>query len=309
MAVSENNATKTVALAGSVFDQASGNLGLRLLESLLDAEFDVTVLIRRESTPIDYPVKARVVEVDYDSSESLQNALGGTDAVVSAVGKQNGLQSQFKLIDAAIAAGVKRFIPSEFGADLQNPKIRAFPTYRTKVEVEDYLEKEVRDTGLTYTYVYNSVLFDEGLSLGAFANFSTRTVNIFDGGDTTFSATRIKTVAQAVAAILKNLDATKNKAVRIRDLAMTPKQLLETLKALDQDHAWKAVAVNTESLVKNAEHELASGKFSPKAFAAFALRATFAPEHAQDYSRDNELLGIIHMTKEDIQGVLAARLC
>ncbi|UQC87892.1 uncharacterized protein CLUP02_13413 [Colletotrichum lupini] len=304
MAVSENNATKTVALAG-----ASGNLGLRILESLLDAEFDVTVLIRRESTPIDYPVKARVVEVDYDSPESLKNALGGTDAVVSAVGKQNGLQSQFKLIDAAIAAGVKRFIPSEFGADLQNPKIRAFPTYRTKVEVEDYLEKEVRDTGLTYTYVYNSVLFDEGLSLGAFANFSTRTVNIFDGGDTTFSATRIKTVAQAVAAILKNLDATKNKAVRIRDLAMTPKQLLETLKALDQDHAWKAVAVNTESLVKNAEHELASGKFSPKAFAAFALRATFAPEHAQDYSRDNELLGIIHMTKEDIQGVLAARLC
>ncbi|KXH47601.1 hypothetical protein CNYM01_09452 [Colletotrichum nymphaeae SA-01] len=304
MAVSENNTTKTVALAG-----ASGNLGLRILESLLDAGFEVTVLIRRESTRIDYPVKARVVEVDFDSSESLQNTLGGIDAVVSAVGKQNGLQSQFKLIDAAIAAGVKRFIPSEFGADLQNPKIRAFPTYRTKVEVEDYLEKKVRDTGLTYTYVYNSVLFDEGLSLGAFANFSTRTVNIFDGGDTAFSATRIKTVSQAVAAILRNLDATKNKAVRIRDLAMTPKQLLETLKALDQDHAWKVVAVDTDSLVKNAEQELATGKFSPKAFAAFAMRATFAPEYAQDYSRDNELLGITHMTKEDIQGVLAARLC
>ncbi|KAK1690553.1 hypothetical protein BDP55DRAFT_353709 [Colletotrichum godetiae] len=304
MAVSEGNYIKTVALAG-----ASGNLGLRILESLLDAGFDVTVLIRRESTSIDYPVKARVVEVDYDSSDSLRDALKSIDAVVSAVGKQNGLQSQYKLIDAAIVTGVKRFIPSEFGADLQNSRIRVFPTYWTKVEIENYLEKKVQDTELTYTYVYNSVLFDEGLSLGAFANFSTRTVNIFDGGDTIFSATRIKTVAQAVVAILNKYESTKNQAVRIRDLAMTPNQLLDTLKALDQDHAWKPIAVNTESLVMDAEDELSSGKFSPKAFAAFAMRATFAPEYAQDYSRNNELLGITHMTKEEIQGVLAARLC
>jgi hypothetical protein len=220
----------------------------------------------------------------------------------------SGLECQFRLIDAAIAAGVKRFIPSEFGADLQNPKTRAFLTYRTKVQVEEYLEKLAREANLTYTYVYNSLLLDDGLALGVFGDFTARKANLYDGGETAFSTTRIATVARAVVAVLCNFEATKNRAVRIRDLSITPRDLLHTLQRLDAGHRWTPVAIDTRDLVKEAEQELGSGKFNPKAFAAFATRATFAPEFAGSYGSDNELLGITELQGKELDEILRAQL-
>jgi ribosomal protein S9 len=47
--------------------------------------------------------------------------LPGVDVVISVVGGA-GLQGQLKAVEAAKAAGVKRYIPSEFGVDLdKNP--------------------------------------------------------------------------------------------------------------------------------------------------------------------------------------------
>ncbi|KAH0432209.1 2-amino-3-carboxymuconate-6-semialdehyde decarboxylase [Colletotrichum camelliae] len=281
---------------------------VRVLDALVDAGFDVTVLVRRQSLPSAYPPGVRVCEIDYSSLDSLRGALRGIDAVISTVGKRNGLESQFRLIDAAVMEGVNRFIPSEFGADLQHKEVRTFPTYQTKIEIEEYLEKKARETNLTYTFIYCSALFDEGLDLGAFADFKARKVNFFDGGATTFNATRSITVAHAVVAALNKLEATKNKAVRIRDVSMTPKELLKVIQGLDRNGDWTSVAIDTGKLVQGAQAELASGKFSPKAFAAFAMRATFAPGLAGQYGDDNDHLGIKDIAKEDLENALRSRL-
>ncbi|KAM5343945.1 hypothetical protein ACJ41O_012482 [Fusarium nematophilum] len=288
---------------------AGGNLGRQVLDALLGTEYlDVTVLVRRESSPTDYPARVRVVTVDYESPESLRVALQGIDAVVSTLGKKNGLQCQLGLIDAAVAARVKRFIPSEFGADLQQREIRAFPTYRAKVQVEEYLEKKAAETDITYTYIYNSILFEEGLVLGAFGDIAGRKINLFDGGETAFCLARIGTVAQAVVAVLAKYEETRNRAVRIQDLSITPRELLHTVQTLDPAHHWEAVAVDTGTLLAEAERELASGTFNPKAFAAFATRATFAPGLAGSYEGDNKLLGIKAMTEKELAEILRKRL-
>lgn len=41
----------------------------------------------------------------------------GVDVIVSAIGG-GGLGDQFQMLEAAKAAGVKRFVPSEFGVDM-----------------------------------------------------------------------------------------------------------------------------------------------------------------------------------------------
>lgn len=270
----------------------------------------MTILIRRGRTLIDYPPGVRFATVDYDSPESLWAALRGIDAVVSTLGKKSGLDCQLKLIDAAVAAGVKRFIPSEFGADLQNAKIRGFPTYRTKVQTEQYLEKLAERTNLSYTYIYNSLLLEDGLEMNVFGDFTNRTVNIYDGGDTPFSTTRISTVARAVVAVLQQFEATRNRAVRIRDISISPNELLRRIQKHDcaWGHQWTPVAVDTAALVKGAENEWALGRFSPKAFAAFATRATFGRGIASSYDGDNERLGIKEMAKEDMEEALKGRL-
>lgn len=259
---------------------------------------------------MDYPQGVRFATVDYESPESLRDALRGIDAVVSTLGKRTGLDCQLRLIDAAVAVGVKRFIPSEFGADLQNAKIRGFPTYRTKVQTEQYLEKLADRSKLTYTYIYTSLLFEDGLEMNVFGDFTAKTVNIYDGGDTPFSTTRISTVARAVVAVLQQYEATKNRAVRIRDISISPNELLRRIQKHDcvWGHQWTPVAVDTATMVHEAEKEWASGRFSPKAFAAFATRATFGRGVASSYDGDNERLGIKEMAKEDMEEALKGRL-
>ena len=50
------------------------------------------------------------------------------------------MAAQPRLIEAAVAANVKRIIPSEFGGDLKNSRCRCFATYQPKIEVEKQLE-------------------------------------------------------------------------------------------------------------------------------------------------------------------------
>ena len=102
------------ALAG-----ATGNLGTPNLQALLDAKFDVTVLTRAGSHH-KFHSDVRVAAVDYNDIGSLIGASNGQDAIISTISTGEVLQ-QLNIVDAAIAAGVKRILPSEFGYDMQNP--------------------------------------------------------------------------------------------------------------------------------------------------------------------------------------------
>jgi hypothetical protein len=91
--------------------QASGNVGKPILKALLDAgQFEVTVLSRKASNAT-FPTGAKVVKTDF-SADSLADLFRGQDAVVSAIPSQVG-KEQIKFIDAALEAGVKRFITSD----------------------------------------------------------------------------------------------------------------------------------------------------------------------------------------------------
>ncbi|SFT65765.1 NmrA-like family protein [Geodermatophilus amargosae] len=108
----------TVLLAG-----ATGDLGGRLARELLDRGAVVRALTRPGSDPAAAArvrgLGATVVVADYADPAALQEACAGADVVVSAV---SGLRpvvvdAQSRLLDAAVAAGVPRFVPSDFSAD------------------------------------------------------------------------------------------------------------------------------------------------------------------------------------------------
>jgi hypothetical protein len=56
----------------------------------------------------------------------------------------------------ALAAGVKRYLPSEFGCDLLQPRVRPMPVYKYKVAAEEQLKTLAAEGKITYTSVYNS---------------------------------------------------------------------------------------------------------------------------------------------------------
>jgi len=110
--------TSTIALAG-----ATGNLGLRIAKALRQQDVEVLALVR-PTTADDKLAELEaygctIVKVDLTDPEQLQAALKGADVVISAL---QGLRdvivdTQTDLLNAAVAVGVKRFIPSDYAAD------------------------------------------------------------------------------------------------------------------------------------------------------------------------------------------------
>ncbi|WP_254245022.1 aromatic alcohol reductase [Hymenobacter sp. BRD67] len=108
----------TIVLAG-----ATGDLGQRIAQALLAHGARVRALVRPGNTrPEVAALRAQgvtIVEVDFTSVPALTQACAGAACVVSAL---SGLRdvivdTQTRLLEAAVAAGVPRFIPSDFAID------------------------------------------------------------------------------------------------------------------------------------------------------------------------------------------------
>ena len=71
-----------------------------------------------------------------------------------------GWAEQIKIIDAALAAGVKRFIPSEFGSDTLNPNIVELfsPALAVKVSILEYLR--ANEGRMSWTGIATGAFFD-----------------------------------------------------------------------------------------------------------------------------------------------------
>lgn len=140
---------------------AGGHLGPSILAAFdKDPNFTVSILSRKSSTQkfADHITVHRVSD-DYPEAELLE-AFKGQDAVISTIATASAGQ-QHSIIDAAIKAGVKRFVPSEFGSDTRNDKAMAIlPQYfKGKADAVDYL-KSKESTGLTWTAFVTGCFFE-----------------------------------------------------------------------------------------------------------------------------------------------------
>ncbi|KAI3328008.1 NAD(P)-binding protein [Xylariaceae sp. AK1471] len=290
-----------VALAG-----ATGNLGPAILEQLLKAGFQVTVLTRQSSTH-SFPKSVTVKSVDYDSVESLVGALEGQDAVVSTLGAM-ALSKQLHLVEAAVKANVKRFIPSEFGSDTKHPKTSKLPVFADKITVQEALTKEAANGSITYTTVHTGPFFDWGLRAGLLLNLGEKSIVLYDGGERLFSTTTLESIGKAVVGILKKPEETKNRGVYVQDAALTLKQL-KAIAEKATGTAWQAKEVSVENdVLAPAWAELKKEKPDPSKFIIpFIITSIWGEEYNGHFQKlDNNLLGLKEFTEAEIEGVLVA---
>ena len=140
---------------------AGGNLGPSILSAFAtDSRFMVSILARKSSES-SFPSNILVHRVgeDYPEAELLE-AFKGQQAIISTIATANSLQ-QKSIIDTAIKAGVKRFVPSEFGSDTLNEKAMAIlPQYFAgKKATVDYLKTKEKE-GLTWSAFVTGPFFD-----------------------------------------------------------------------------------------------------------------------------------------------------
>lgn len=294
---------KTVALAG-----ASGNIGAPILKALLEANFEVTVLTRPSSEST-FPSAVKVPAVDYSDVSKLASVLQGQDALICAFGYA-AIKSQETLIDAAIAAGVKRIIPSEFGADTDLHAVRHLPVFAHKVQVAEHLQQKVRGTPTTYTLICNNEFFDWDLDHNFGLDIKNKAMEVFDGGDTAYTATPLDFVATGVVAILQHLSETTNRAVRLHGTTLTQNKLLDIVQRYTGKEGWQISHANTAEREELGHENL---KKDPNNFWGWAIPflqcAIWAKASGGDFSQnnDNELLGLKEMTDAEVEEVVRTR--
>ena len=241
-------AHKRIALVG-----ADGSLGPVLVNALASSgKFTVTVLKRTSSnSQSKYPSSVHVTRIsDSFPHDELVNALKGKDALVVSIRGLVDLQK--RLADAALEAGVKQFIPGDFGScDSQDERVRRVVSlYEKKTEIRNYAEElSARHDGFAYTSVVCGHFFDD-MDL-IHIDLKTRTLGILDDGETRFSASTRKQVGSALVKVLEKgvTDETRNKTLYVQSFCVTQNQVRAALERTT-GQAWKVERFDSSKFLK-----------------------------------------------------------
>ncbi|CAM1507775.1 Fc.00g046230.m01.CDS01 [Cosmosporella sp. VM-42] len=303
----EAHTVKKVVVVGG-----GGSLNPLVIASLRSLGFTVSVLIRAAST-VEAPPGTLVHRTDY-SHTSLLAAFKGQDAVVNTITMPIFLD-QKRIIDAAIEAGVKRFLPAEFGIDTsKKATIEIVPFLRAKLEVVEYLKSI--ENKITWTAILTGPFFDWSLRNGWFSfNVPSRTAYIHRPGyhNHRFSCSTLSLVAHAIARSLlaENSSFVTNRYIHVRSFTASQDEILKSLedatRPFDEDRGrdhqeWKIIHVNLEDKVIEAQQMLAQGEVSGLGW--MLSKAIY--EAGGDFDEEglvmNEILGI--ESRENIERVV-----
>ncbi|KAM7194379.1 hypothetical protein V8F33_007267 [Rhypophila sp. PSN 637] len=293
---------KTVAVLGG-----GGNLGPWIVSELVSAGFSVTGVTREGSTNSTpkFQEGLDVKTVNYNSFDALKEAFTGQDAVVSVVGAP-GINAQKLAVDAAIAAGVQRFIPSEFGVNTR--RVRDQPIGKVlagKIAVVDYLQEKAKEhSGFTWTGLTTGLFFDGIFKLGSSGiNLQEKTVTIIDSGNEKWQASRKSHIGKAVAGILKHPEETANKYIGTASFNLSQNELVAIVEELTGQKL-AVIPQSSKDLQKVGEEKLAQGDY--RGFVDLLrvhLHADGAGNALQDAA--NEVLGLPF---EDLREVVKSLL-
>lgn len=282
---------------------AGGNLGVTILNTLIsESKFNVTVLSREDSSST-FPAGVKVVRANYDSVDSLTTAFQGADAVISLVGS-TAVGDQNKYIDAAIAAGVTRFLPSEFGSDVTNDKVNSLiPIFGPKIAAVDYLKS--KESEISWTSIITGAFFDWGIKVTFIGfNSATKTATLIDDGRSSFIATNLIQIARAIIKTLEQPEKTKNQHIYVSSFLTSQKEILEAAEKITGEK-WTVENVNGQEMHAGALAKLSQQDFS----GIFDLlkSAIFGDFGVADFSSKlwNDKLGL---PKEDFEESLKTSL-
>jgi nucleoside-diphosphate-sugar epimerase len=144
---------KTIILVAG----GTGNLGERIINALLDRGAGVHAVVR-SGTDINKTTRleklgVKVFRVNMASVEEVSKACRGVSCVVSALAglREVIIGIQKTLLDAAIAAGVPRFIPSDYSIDFTKFSPGENRNLDLRREFHEYLDK----SSISATTVFN----------------------------------------------------------------------------------------------------------------------------------------------------------
>jgi len=214
---------KIILVAG-----ATGNLGGRIVRELLAKGADVRALVRSgtDKNKIDVleGLGAKVLYADLTSLPELTEACKEVTCVVSALqGLRDVIvETQSLLLEAAVATGVPRFIPSDFSTDFTELAPGENRNFDIRREFTERLDK----AGISATSVFNGA-FAEILSYGTpLFDLKKHSVGYWEDAEHLIDFTTMDDTAAFTAAAA--LDDDTPRALHIASFRISPEELSKT---------------------------------------------------------------------------------
>ncbi|KAF6840307.1 isoflavone reductase family protein [Colletotrichum plurivorum] len=285
-----------VAIAG-----ATGNVGTSVLKVLLQDGFKVTVLTRKQRS---LPDGVEVKVVDYSSPDALKAALQGHEAFVDCTLVQDDTPT--RMMDAAAAAGIYRYIPSDFSLDFNNPKPHTLPIWFKKDANDKHLLAKCKKTGMTWSIICNGAFLDFTLRTG-FLNIDIygKKVEYLDEGNNVISWTTLENVGQAVSGTLRHPAETENRPVYVHSTYKSQRQMADLCKAALGSDGWAESKSNMKEKLAWAMKEIQTGNFGLPVLGTMIQYANSRPDFSSPWPQDdNPLLGVKEISDDELKELI-----
>ncbi|KAK7044645.1 NmrA domain-containing protein [Favolaschia claudopus] len=201
-----------------------GMIGLPIVNALAAKNVSVILLSRPGSSAKTVPSGVKVVPTDLQHTDAVAKVLRehNVDVVLSTIATSAVVDDvQTTLVDASKLAGVKLFVPSEYGLPTEGQSEGAL---RSKAQIAKYL----KSVGIPSTRVYVGMWTDV---IPILLNLETKP-QIIGKGETKFSITAVADIAGAVAHALTTASPSEleNRELRLEGERVTLNQLAALFK-------------------------------------------------------------------------------
>jgi uncharacterized protein YbjT (DUF2867 family) len=296
--------TTSVLVAG-----ATGDLGQRIVRELLTHDTRIRVLTRPGSGTAAtlYAANDRIdiVEAAYTDHTALTAAVTGSDVIVSAVSGVRPVivDAQRALLAAAVAAGVPRFIPSDYSSDYRQIALGSNRNFELRREFAADLDA----APIQATSILNGAFADMLTGTAPMIAFGRRRVMFWSSADQILDFTTKDDVARVVAHVAMDADAPRvvevaGERVTARGVAQTMSELTGTPFKLQ----WAGTTGTLSVLAKAVRRFSKSADATFPAWQGMQYFVSMFSGQAELHHVDNDRYGVHAWTT--VHDVLAAHL-
>ncbi len=232
---------------------ATGNLGMRVVKALLERGANVTVVVRQSSSAPKLDELrlrgARTTVANFDSIEHLASHFVGASCVVSTLlGLRNIMvETQTNVLNAAIKAGVPRFIPSDYCSDFRTVE----PGQNRNFDLHREFQLRIDASDIQATSIFNGAFMDLLLGQAPIIQYKFKRVLYWENADQLLDFTTMDDTAAFTAAAAMDKDTPRYS--KIVGEQISARSIAETMTLLtgSKYRLLRAGSVNSLRLMSN----------------------------------------------------------
>jgi hypothetical protein len=275
-----------------------------------DLKYQVSVLTFPSQT-LSLPSHVSPHAVEHKKSDfttkSLEEAFAGQDLVISTM-SGGDIELQTRIIDATVAAGVKRFIPHEFGHDTLNTGIQErIPKYSGRAKVLEHLQNiTAKDTqGFDYIGIATGYTLDSNLISGTMGfDMQWHSATIHGIGTESFAASSLERIGHVVLGINQHWDKINSHYIYAAGVVTSANEVLRCAEQAT-GHEFTVGNHDVEDSVREGQNRIERG--FPDAGMALLERSILYDEQLDAVApfkahSANDLLGLSKESVKDVVG-------